>query len=306
LSSNPKKSNINYISKCNCCYSENTEQVYDDSFFNLPVMKCMDCLFHFVMYEEDEKNMQKYYNETYWPVFRNINNKKILDQKVDNAYLIKKLPSPIIKLIESTGVRKSLAYSQFRYLKSYLKGKTLFEIGPGEGFILELFEKNNYNVFGMEASKENLDVISSKLRNGKIEIGFAEDISKINKKFDVIILSHVLEHLVDFRKVLLNIKNLLVDDGIFFIEVPNCKNFEMLEHSIYTQPHLHHFTKLSLELLLEDLGFKIIKIDTFSANVVSLTDHFKYLLKWIFKIDHYVVAPENQGNNLRIIITHNK
>ena len=306
MSSNPKKSNINYISKCNCCYSENTEQVYDDSFFNLPVMKCMDCLFHFVMYEEDEKNMQKYYNETYWPVFRNINNKKILDQKVDNAYLIKKLPSPIIKLIESTGVRKSLAYSQFRYLKSYLKGKTLFEIGPGEGFILELFEKNNYNVFGMEASKENLDVISSKLRNGKIEIGFAEDISKINKKFDVIILSHVLEHLVDFRKVLLNIKNLLVDDGIFFIEVPNCKNFEMLEHSIYTQPHLHHFTKLSLELLLEDLGFKIIKIDTFSANVVSLTDHFKYLLKWIFKIDHYVVAPENQGNNLRIIITHNK
>ena len=306
MSNNHKKINKNFISKCNCCNSKNINQVYDDSFFNLPVMKCMDCLFHFVMYEEDEKNMQKYYNETYWPVFRNINNKKILDQKVDNAYLIKKLPSPIIKLIESTGVRKSLAYSQFRYLKSYLKGKTLFEIGPGEGFILELFEKNNYNVFGMEASKENLNVISSKLRNGKIEIGFAEDISKINKKFDVIILSHVLEHLVDFRKVLLNIKNLLVDDGIFFIEVPNCKNFEMLEHSIYTQPHLHHFTKLSLELLLEDLGFKIIKIDTFSANVVSLTDHFKYLLKWIFKIDHYVVAPENQGNNLRIIITHNK
>jgi 2-polyprenyl-3-methyl-5-hydroxy-6-metoxy-1,4-benzoquinol methylase len=306
LSSNSEELSKNFISKCDCCYSKNIEQVYDDSFFNLPIMKCMDCLFHFAMYDEDEKNMQKYYNETYWPVFRNINNKKILDQKVDNAYLIKKLPSPIIKLIESTGVRKSLAYSQFRYLKSYLKGKTLFEIGPGEGFILELFEKNNYNVFGMEASKENLDVISSKLRNGKIEIGFAEDISKINKKFDVIILSHVLEHLVDFRKVLLNIKNLLVDDGIFFIEVPNCKNFEMLEHSIYTQPHLHHFTKLSLELLLEDLGFKIIKIDTFSANVVSLTDHFKYLLKWIFKIDHYVVAPENQGNNLRIIITHNK
>ena len=306
MSSKSEESSKNFISKCNCCYSENIEQVYDDSFFNLPVMKCMDCLFHFAMYDEDEKNMQKYYNETYWPVFRNIHNKKILDQKVDNAYLIKKLPSPIIKLIEFTGVRKSLAYSQFKYLKSYLKGKTLFEIGPGEGFILELFEKNNYNVFGMEASKENLDIISSKLSNGKIEIGFAEDISKINKKFDIIILSHVLEHLVDCRKVLLNIKNLLVDDGIFFIEVPNCKNFEMLEHSIYTQPHLHHFTKLSLEILLKDLGFKIIRIDTFSANVVSLTDHFKYLLKWIFKIDHYVVAPENQGNNLRIIMTHNK
>jgi len=305
LSSNSKEINNFSISECHCCYSKNIKQVYDDSFFNLPVMKCMDCLFHFVVYGDDEKNMQKYYNETYWPVFRNIHNKKILDQKVDNAYLIKKLPSPIRKLIEFIGVRKSLAYSQFKYLKSYLKGKTLFEIGPGEGFILELFEKNNYDVFGIEASKENLDIIDRKLRNGKIQTGFAEDIFKINKKFDVIILSHVLEHLVNCREVLLNIKNLLTDDGIFFIEVPNCKNFEMLEHSIYTQPHLHHFTKLSLELLLKDLGFKIIRIDTFSANVISLMDHFKYLLKWIFKIDHYVIAPENQGNNLRIIITHN-
>ena len=121
----------------------------------------MDCLFHYVLYEDDEKNMQKYYNETYWPVFRNLHNKKILDQKGDNACLIKKLPNPIRTLIELTGVRKSLAYSQFRYLKPHLKGNTLFEIGPGEGFVLELFEKNNFDVFGIEASKENLKIIQN-------------------------------------------------------------------------------------------------------------------------------------------------
>jgi len=266
----------------------------------------MDCLFHYVLYEDDEKNMQKYYNETYWPVFRNLHNKKILDQKVDNAYLIKKLPNPIRTLIELTGVRKSLAYSQFRYLKPHLKGNTLFEIGPGEGFVLELFEKNNFDVFGIEASKENLKIIQNKLQNGKIQTGFAEDIPKIDKKFDVIIMSHVLEHLVDCRKILSNIKNLLTTDGIFFIEVPNCDQLESLEHSIFTQPHLHHFTKSSLQILLEDLDFKIIDIGTYDANVVSLWDHFKYLFKWIFKIDHYSKASENKGNNLRIIITNKK
>jgi 2-polyprenyl-3-methyl-5-hydroxy-6-metoxy-1,4-benzoquinol methylase len=306
LSNDQNKLNNNFISKCNCCFSKNIEQVYDESFFNLPILKCMDCSYHFVLYEEDEKKMQEYYNETYWPVFRNIHNKKILDQKVDEAYLIKKFPNSLRKLIEFTGVRKSLAYSQFKYLTSNLKGNTLFEIGPGEGFILELFEKNNFDVFGIEASKENLDIIDKKLQHGKIQTGFAEDICKINKKFDVIILSHVLEHLVDCRKVLLNIKNLLNTDGIFFIEVPNCQHSETLKNSIFTQPHLHHFTKISLEILLKDLGFKIIQIDTFTANVVSLRDHFKYLFKWFFKIDHYSIASETQGNHLRIIVKHNK
>ncbi|NHW78509.1 methyltransferase domain-containing protein, partial [Escherichia coli] len=76
---------------------------------------------------------------------------------------------------------------------------------------------------------------------------------------------HVLEHLVDCRKILSNIKNLLTTDGIFFIEVPNCDQLESLEHSIFTQPHLHHFTKSSLQILLEDLDFKIIDIGTYDA-----------------------------------------
>ncbi len=293
-----------FLNQCTCCNSKNINQVYDESFFNLPIMKCMDCLFHYVLYDEDEKKMQKYYNETYWPVFRNIHNKKLLDEKVDDAYIIKKFPSPIRSFIEFIGVRKSLAFSQFRFLKPYLKGNTLLEIGPGEGFILELFEKNGYDVFGIEASKENLNVIKTKLRHGKIQIGFAEDISKIDKKFNVIILSHVLEHLVDCRKVLQKVKKLLADDGIFFIEVPNCEHYDTLEHSIFTQPHLHHFTSSSLQILLKNLGFEVIRVDTFSANVISLGDHLKYLFKWIFKIDHYTLSSRNKGNHLRILVTH--
>jgi len=298
--------NSDDIKNCMCCNSTNTIPVTDDSFFNFPVFKCEDCLYHFVSYQDDEKTMQQYYNETYWSVFRNIHNKKIKDQKVDDAYLIKKLPGPIRSIVELIGVRKSQAYSQFKYLQPFLKGTTMFEIGPGEGFMLELFEKKNFHVFGMEASKENLQIINSKLNKGEIQIGFAEDISKINKKFDVIILSHVLEHLVDCRKVLLKIKNLLKDGGIFFIEVPNCESEKELEHSILTQPHLHHFTKQSIEILLKDMGFEIIKIDTFSAHVVSFWQHLKYLLKWILKIDHYTPASQKQGNYLRIITTCDK
>jgi len=127
--------------QCQCCNSKNLKKVFDDSFFDLPIKKCMNCSYHFVVYDQDEDIMKQYYHETYWSVFRNLNNRRITDQKVDNSYIIKKFPKPIINLIELSGVRKSLAYSQYNYLKSFVKGKKLFEIGSGEGFILgKLYE----------------------------------------------------------------------------------------------------------------------------------------------------------------------
>ncbi len=292
--------------ECICCNSKNLKKAFNNSFFDLPIKKCMNCYYHFVVYDQDDDVMKQYYHQTYWSVFRNLNNKKIIDQKVDNSYLIKKFPKPIINLIELTGVRKSLAYSQYNYLKQFIMGKKLFEIGSGEGFILELFEKQGFDVFGIEASENNLDIINKKLKKGKCETKFAEDISTINKKFDLIIISHVLEHIINCRKIIFDLKNLLSDTGILFIEVPNCGNEKSLIDSVTTQPHLHHFTKKSLQLLLEDLGFKIISIDIFSAHVRSIPEHAKYLLKWIFKIDHYSHSTENEGNLLRIVATKNQ
>jgi 2-polyprenyl-3-methyl-5-hydroxy-6-metoxy-1,4-benzoquinol methylase len=290
--------------KCQCCDSSNLILAYEDSFFNLPVLKCNDCSVHFVQYDENKLDMKKYYDETYWSVFRNIDNQKIINQNVDNAYLIKKLPKIIRDIIELTGVRKSLSYSQYNYLKPYVRGHTLFELGSGEGFILELFEKKGFQVYGIEPSKVNLTIINKKLKNGKCVNGFAEDIFSIGKNFDIIIISHVLEHVVNCRIVLSNLKNILSDNGILFIEVPNCGNKKNLEHSINTQPHLHHFTKKSLQRLIEHSGYKIVRIDTFAVNVISLYEHLRYFIKWILKKDCCSLASEKEGNILRVIVTH--
>jgi 2-polyprenyl-3-methyl-5-hydroxy-6-metoxy-1,4-benzoquinol methylase len=207
-------------------------------------------------------------------------------------------------MIEFIGVRKSLAYSQYNYLKPYLKGQKLLEIGSGEGFVLELFEKKGFDVFGIEPSKDNLEIITKKLKKGKCKTGFAEELPQFDEKFDVIFMSHVLEHVVDCRSVLSKLKNVLSSDGILFIEVPNCQNEETLQYSITTQPHLHHFTKTSLEKLMYNCNLKILKNDTFRCDVITIQQHLKYLVEWIFKIDCYSPASEQTGNNLRMIITH--
>ena len=288
--------------KCICCDSNDISEATKTSFFKLPVNKCNSCNYHFLKFNKNKFDIKKYYHDTYWSVFRNLNNNKNLSGRVDPAYIIKKLPKHLGNIIELTGVRKSLVFSQFNYLKSHIKGKKLLEIGSGEGFLLEWFEKNGFDVFGIEPSKENLPVIQKKIKKGKCITGYIEDSHILKNKFNVIVISHVLEHLVDCKEQLIKLNKLLESNGIIFIEVPNCKNLEMLEHSINTQPHIHHFSKNNLKMLVEKCGYSVVESSVFIANVVTIPQHIKYLLKWIFKKDHYKPASEIEGNNLRLIL----
>ncbi len=285
---------------CDCCKIDNTSEVFTDSFFNLPILKCNNCSGYFVK-NKNKIDLKKYYNEIYWDIFRNVDKKKITEGKTDEAYLLKKFPTFVQNIIESTGIKKALAYSQYSYLKKFLNKGKLLEIGAGQGYILEIFEKNGFEVSGIEPSKSNVEIINKKLKNGKCKHGFVE--SEINQKerFDTIIMSHVLEHVVDSRKDLEKLKEVLSDQGHLFIEIPNCGSKKYLEESIFTQPHIHHFTKKSIQKLLESIQMKIIKVDTLNGEVNTLSEHFKYFLYWIFKKDYFYPVKEEDGKYLRII-----
>ena len=289
---------------CDCCDSNNNIQVYDNSFFEKPILKCQNCTNYFVK-DKEKIDLKKYYNKTYWNIFRNINKEKNISGKTDNAYFLKKFPKLIQIIVESTGIRKILAYSQYGYLKEFLKGKNLLEIGSGEGHILELFERKKFDVLGIEPSEKNVKMINDKLKNGICKQGFAEDEFEFTKQFDVIIMSHVLEHVIDCRKVIENLKKKLSNDGILFLEVPNCGSKKYLIESIETQPHIHHFTKKSLEKLLNILGFEIIKVDTLFGEIITFKDHLKYFLFWLVKKDYFYPILENEGKYLRIIAKKN-
>lgn len=302
MSSNETNKLEQLIQKCPSCDSVTTSLIYDTSFFELPVLNCKSCSLFFTLQNKKER-IKDYYNDSYWSVFRNLKNQKVADQKYDDAYIIKKIPGFLRNIIERTGVRKSLALSQLNYLKPHILGKNLLEIGSGEGFLLEMFEKNGFNVSGIEPSKINIEIINSKLKRGKCENKFVEDLSFSDKRFDVIIMSHVLEHLINAKEILGMLKNGLMNNGILFIEVPNCQDQKTLEHSVKTQPHMYHFSKQSLQKILEMSGFKVIQINTFTAEVFSPWQHISYFVHWIFKRDFYKIAAETVGNRLRIIVT---
>ncbi len=176
------------------------------------MLKCNDCFLHFVPIS-GKKDLKKYYTDNYWIDFRTHN--KRISEEVGDEHESNRFLKIITKAIDLIGVRKSRTLSQYYYLKSFISGNSLLEIGAGEGFALEFFEQKDFKVFGIEPSQKNVILINKKLKKGKCVIGFAEDLSIFNTKFDIIIMSHVLEHAINCRDIILNLSKSLLNDGVY-------------------------------------------------------------------------------------------
>jgi SAM-dependent methyltransferase len=123
-----------------------------------------------------------------------------------------------------------------RYFKKLEKGRKLniLDVGVGKGKILFEIQKKSvkaHNYYGIDVDELILDYPRSfTKRNSLKNFHFLNlDISKkgwskkINKKFDLIILSEVIEHLFpeDQQIVLKEIEKILSPNGLFIITCPN-------------------------------------------------------------------------------------
>ncbi|MGI0022142.1 MAG: class I SAM-dependent methyltransferase, partial [Nitrososphaeraceae archaeon] len=186
----------------------------------LPIFYCTTCGLYITGNSEIEvkAKSEEIYRKTYWDE-RNV--EKILKSNFTD--------------IDSQGKRRQWI-SQYSYCKPYLKNKKKFlEIGTGAGQTIFWFEEIGFSVTGIEPDERNVNLINHKLRYEHCITGFIEDV-QVNEKFDIIWISHVMEHLVRPDLFLKKFKNNLEEDGILFIEVPNCENDMVLNSSIYDHP----------------------------------------------------------------------
>ena len=84
--------------------------------------------------------------------------------------------------------------------------------------------------------------------------------------YDLIVCSHVLEHVPDPAQVLRHIQGFMLPDSVLYIELPMELPFlDLFEHpKRHWHEHINLYSRRSLELLLWRLGFVI---DRFEQNV---------------------------------------
>ena len=129
---------------------------------------------------------------------------------------------------------------KFDILKDFINFKNdtnVLEIGCGAGGILAFFKSKNCKVIGIDYENEHLEYARKK------NITTYTSYEKINKKFDLIILSHVLEHLVYIDDILNVCKNLIKKDGLIYIEVPSIESISKhYDYDIQNFLHIAHVT----------------------------------------------------------------
>lgn len=136
------------------------------------------------------------------------------------------------------------------------------EIGPGRGLTLYHANKLFRSAKGIEPSIDFTNLLTKtyglKVENNTFENFMASPRDKV----DVVSMFHVLEHIYDPYKGLMDIRNILREDGLVVIEVPNIlKPFRNLDTYFLRFVHLYNFSPLTLRGLLEKCGFNILYED---------------------------------------------
>jgi SAM-dependent methyltransferase len=135
------------------------------------------------------------------------------------------------------------------------KSTKILEIGCGPGpNLIELKRRGNDDLTGLEPSLECCEIVRS---NGiRCVNGVLSDIDRSSAELgnaDLVILSHMLEHFVDPANSLKQISDLLSDDGLLYILVPNV--YENDYRRQFTTPHTFYFSTETLDRILRKSGF---------------------------------------------------
>jgi SAM-dependent methyltransferase len=159
------------------------------------------------------------------------------------------------------------ALHRVEYLKNHLndfESMEILEIGSGHAYIYNVlkYEIGQINYSVVEADQNMREELSRKgIKNIYENWNSIRDI-----KFDLIILSHILEHFPKPRAYSREIKDLLKKDGYIFIEVPN-------QDDLYKEnlgAHLIVFNEKSFYEFFEELNMNIVNIVTIGENIAHL------------------------------------
>jgi SAM-dependent methyltransferase len=155
----------------------------------------------------------------------------------------------------------------------------IVEIGCGQGERLSRLKKeltNNYDVtvFGCDYSQEAIH--AAKKNNIIVKRGGIETFEN-EAPADVIILSHVFEHVVNLKKFLGQISNLSHERSLIYIEVPgvidlknkNEYNYNYQDYCVVA--HIHNFSLSTLINVFSSANFIPIKGTEFVRLIVSKT-----------------------------------
>lgn len=185
------------------------------------------------------------------------------------------------KKINYTEVLDSISYLRIKnFTKILNKTEKYFssnplglEVGCSTGIFMELAEKRNFKMVGLEPMQSSFNIAKNKGLN-VINKYFSKDFY-YDKNFDFIIFNDVFEHIPQIEDIIKKCNELLNNDGLLIINLPistgilykAAKAFNFFGISMFLErlwqfntvsPHLYYFNNTNLKDLLSKNNFSFV------------------------------------------------
>lgn len=219
---------------CKFCGSPNFIHVLtlEDNYY---IVKCTNCD---LARTEPEPAMN--YNE----------NSDYIDSYLNNEVLFRSFFKPLVKLI-----------------KDFRKTGKVLDIGCSAGFFLDEALACGFDVEGIELNKKAAAYCINKgfkVNNCLLHECFFND-----ELFDIVVMSHVLEHIADLNGFLKEVYRIMAPSGLLVLSQPSFRSLitAILKEKWYgwvPKDHVWHFTPKTISMVLEQNSFNVkdIKMNT--------------------------------------------
>jgi len=146
----------------------------------------------------------------------------------------------------------------YRRLQDFVRpGDAVFEVGAGLGCNLKPFELAGCDAWGIEPGESfcafSADQLKVRIENCDLSGG------PQTAGHDLVLLSHVIEHLSSPRQALMQIRRLLRPGGRLYIECPNLAGPHAAPGKMFHFAHIYNFTPQTLTMLAEATGYRVMR-----------------------------------------------
>lgn len=242
------------MTRCPLCFSKKPVQEWF-SFKNprkigsssLSYLKCSRCFLVFIYPQLSKKeNNQLYSDPEYFTK---------LDREASNQVL-----SAILK------IRFFPEYDEY-VNNQFSHPADILDIGCGNGEFLLSMKNRGWNVWGIDQSRIAINNSSKLLKIPLTRLRVADPSENpFRKKFDVVTMWHVVEHLQYPVNFLASVRKLINRNGRLIFEVPNSDSsvlrlFKENYNWLMVPEHIYYYNPKSVRILLENSGFRVVRID---------------------------------------------
>lgn len=151
---------------------------------------------------------------------------------------------------------------RFKFIQKFIKSGKLFDLGAGWGHFMLAGKELGYDVYGVEISEQPYLYCVNDLKLPVDHIDFFE--MDEAKKFDVITMWDVLEHIDKADEFLAKCAKLTKPDGYLFLQVPQIDSYFAKRHKdnwkMMGLDHVNYFGKETITKILERNGYEVVKI----------------------------------------------